>query len=189
MNAITGRGAVLTFAVPRQRASKLPPSGLPETDEASSTSEAMMMHEVVMGDSKARRWILLTLTVAAYVSVSAMLASVPAALATSSYADATGQRCASCHVGQPSQAVLTADGQRFAAIPTHRTDPAGAWAIVVGSGAPIVPVQVPSQLPRTGDARSPTVELIALFSGLALMVIGGVLATGGRRRLGLNRRR
>src|SRR5581483_951689 len=71
--------------------------------------------EVGMSRSTIRRWTELMLLLAAVGSVTAMLAGAPSALATASYADATGQRCAACHVGQPSQAVLTAEGQRFAA--------------------------------------------------------------------------
>jgi hypothetical protein len=124
-------------------------------------------------------WLLIGVPVLVGVLLAAVSAMSPPALATSSYAEATGQRCATCHVGPPGQGVLTADGQRFAAVPSHRTDPAGAWAVVVGSGATGAPVPAPSRLPRTGEGQSAPVAWVALCIGLALITAGGVLAAGG----------
>jgi hypothetical protein len=117
-------------------------------------------------------------------ALAALLMLPHQAVATPSYADATGQRCATCHVGQPGQAVLTDQGQRFAAIATHRTDPAGAWAVVVGSGAAGAPVQIPSQLPRTGEVSAPILGRWAPGIGAILIAFGGALAAVGRRRGG-----
>jgi len=140
-----------------------------------------------MSRSTIRRWTELMLLLAAVGSVTAMLAGAPSALATASYADATGQRCAACHVGQPSQAVLTAEGQRFAAVPTHRTDPAGAWTMVAGAASPTVPGQAPAQLPRTGDEPGSGSPLGAAVVGLVLLVVGSLIVTRGRH--GVTRRR
>lgn len=54
----------------------------------------------------------------------------PSAGAIMSFAQATGQPCSKCHVNPSGSPELNALGTAFAAIPTHETDPAGAFAQV-----------------------------------------------------------
>lgn len=53
--------------------------------------------------------------------------------ALSSYASATSQACGVCHVNPSGGGARTALGAAFEAIPSHATDPAGAWAQVSGA--------------------------------------------------------
>lgn len=57
------------------------------------------------------------------------------------YAAATGQPCATCHVNPAGGGPRNAKGQAFEAIPTHATDPAGAFA-QLNAPAPAVPAPV-----------------------------------------------
>ena len=109
------------------------------------------------------------------------------AMATPDYARATGQSCATCHVGQPAARTFTALGQQFAANPIHMSDPATAWAQVQAAGGPSgpAPVQTPRQLPRTGEDPRLPVAPVALIAGLCLVVFGAVLlGTRPRRQRG-----
>jgi hypothetical protein len=69
----------------------------------------------------------LGLLVAAIVS---MLDVAQTASATSDYAESLSQPCVSCHVTSTAP-TLNARGLSFEAVPTHRSDPAGAWNIAV----------------------------------------------------------
>ncbi|MBI2909542.1 MAG: hypothetical protein HYX92_18010 [Chloroflexi bacterium] len=68
------------------------------------------------------------------------------------YAAKTGQACGTCHVNPAGGGTLTATGQAFAAIPTHISDPAGAWAQVAAAPAP-APAPVPAPAPAPAAAR------------------------------------
>lgn len=127
------------------------------------------------------------------------------ALALPAYAAATGQACSVCHVNPAGGGTLTAKGQAFAAISTHASDPAGAWAQVnapaaaptaapaapaaapaapaapaAAPAAPAAPAAAPKALPTTGD--------IGEFSQLptALLYLSAAFAGLG---LSLRRRR
>lgn len=77
---------------------------------------------------------LLGIVVATGIALTGYMAAAPTpTLATGSYAQATGQSCGVCHVSPAGGGQLTARGAAFAAIPTHRADPAGAWAQMSGS--------------------------------------------------------
>ena len=129
------------------------------------------------------RWLFPVLAGAALLLLA--LAEPGPAMATPDYARATGQSCGTCHVGQPSAAgPFTAIGQQFAALPLHRSDPAAAWAQIQATGATgaPAPVQVPSQLPRTGDDPRLPVAPVALLAGLSLILLGAVLVVTRRAR-------
>ncbi len=128
------------------------------------------------------RWLLPLLTGTALLLLA--LAEPGPAMATPDYARATGQACATCHVGQPAAQTFTALGQQFAAIPLHTTDPATAWAQVQAAGASSAPapVQTPRQLPRTGEDPRFPVAPVALLVGLSLVMLGAVLLSAGPRR-------
>ncbi len=122
------------------------------------------------------------------------------ALALPAYASATGQPCSTCHVNPAGGGTLTAKGQAFAAISTHATNPAGAWAQVnapaapapapaapaaAPAAAPSAPAAAPaparpSTLPTTGDAGT------ASQLPMALMYLSAALGGLG---LSLRRRR
>lgn len=69
-----------------------------------------------------------------------------------SYAAATGQTCGTCHVNPAGGGPRNATGQAFQAIPTHATDPAGAWAQL---NAP-TPVPTPAPAPSVQPTPAPT---------------------------------
>ena len=63
------------------------------------------------------------------------------------YAGATGEGCATCYVNPFGGGPRTAIGQAFEAVPTHSSDPAGAWALVSSlSGRAYLP-----ELPRNSN--------------------------------------
>lgn len=81
------------------------------------------------------------------------------------YAAATGQPCATCHVNPAGGGTLTATGTSFAAIPTHSTDPAGAWAQL---SAPAAPAPAPAPAPAApAPAPAAGVAVSAVISGVA----------------------
>jgi uncharacterized repeat protein (TIGR01451 family) len=59
------------------------------------------------------------------------------------YAAKTGQPCATCHVNPAGGGARNATGQAFEAIPTHSTDPAGAFAQATGAKPAAAPAVVP----------------------------------------------
>ncbi len=66
----------------------------------------------------------------------ALLTWIPATQALPTYPSVIGMGvvCGTCHVNPAGGGPRNADGMAFEAIPTHMTDPAGAWAMVVGGG-------------------------------------------------------
>ena len=119
-----------------------------------------------------------------------LAALLPAtAFALPAYAAATGQACSVCHVNPAGGGARTAKGQAFAAVSTHATNPAGAWAQInaapaapapaapapaapaaprpapAAPAAPAAPVagNAPSTLPTTGDAGTASQIPIALM--------------------------
>ncbi len=118
------------------------------------------------------------------------------ALALPAYATATGQPCSTCHVNPAGGGTLTAKGSAFAAIPTHATNAAAAWAQVnapaaapapaTAAPAPAAPAApaatprpaapaatpAPGTLPTTGDAPEPSTLPMALT--LAAIGIGAL---------------
>ena len=124
---------------------------------------------------------------ASAVPVVAALAVPAPVVARPEYAAATGQPCATCHVSPAGGGPRTPIGQAFMAIPTHATDPAGAWAQVVASqgstpGPPPAPAQLPRQLPRTGSSPEPAPEAL-LALGAALLGLGALILSLSRLRL------
>ncbi len=99
----------------------------------------------------------------------AALAPAPGS-AVSDYTGSTGQPCIACHVTGTSPD-LNARGQAFAAVPTHRTDPVGAWA------------EVERAFPEASSLRSSGFPFVPALLGL--LVVGGtvyLLAVQARRR-------
>lgn len=92
------------------------------------------------------------------VAIVVLIGSVLWALQTRSsvalpdYTTKTGQICGSCHVNPAGGGPLTAKGQAFAAIATHITDPAGAWAQISGVAA------APPPPPAAAEALQVTIE-------------------------------
>lgn len=97
---------------------------------------------------KALNDIAISMMVIGAVVVVASLIAPATTSALPQYATATGQACGVCHVNPAGGGALTARGQAFAAIPTHATDPAGAFT---QSGA-----AAPAATPTTAPAASPT---------------------------------
>ena len=76
-----------------------------------------------------------TIFAATALVIAAFVVSATSALALPTYSTATGQPCTTCHTTATGGA-LNATGQAFAAIPTHATNPAAAFAQVSASAAP-----------------------------------------------------
>lgn len=95
-----------------------------------------------------KRTLILFVVVSMVAALGLLLRPTPGT-ALPDYASKTGQVCATCHVNPAGGGTLTARGQAFAAIGTHTTDPAGAWAQVSGAPAP-----APAPAPATGGPVS-----------------------------------
>ncbi len=75
----------------------------------------------------------LAITVVAVLGAAGLLLALAGPTPTAAlprYAGATGQGCATCHINPFGGGPRTAIGQAFEAVPTHSSDPAGAWALV-----------------------------------------------------------
>ncbi|MBI2906412.1 MAG: hypothetical protein HYX92_02015 [Chloroflexi bacterium] len=88
-----------------------------------------------------------------FTGIVALLWQPGTSLAVPNYAAATGQACGVCHINPGGGGPRTAIGQLFEAIPTHSTNPAGAWAIVLSSltptptNTPVPPTVTPTNTP------------------------------------------
>lgn len=80
--------------------------------------------------------------------------STAPAEANGNYASATGQSCGVCHVDTGGGGPLTTKGSQFAAISTHRTDPAGAWAQIS------TPTATATTVPPTATTVPPTATTV-----------------------------
>lgn len=126
-------------------------------------------------------------------------------LALPTYAAATGQSCATCHINPAGGGPRTAIGQRFEAIATHSTDPAGAWAQVQAqiaqptatteppaatpttapaAATPTSPAAAPKPAATTAPAAKPTTKLPTTgdpfdIASLWMLIGGGSLTAGG----------
>lgn len=67
------------------------------------------------------------------------------------YAAATGQVCATCHVNPAGGGVRTAVGQSFEAIPSHVSDPVGAFAQATAGASSAMPILLSPAPSRTGQ--------------------------------------
>src|SRR5512142_3297327 len=88
-------------------------------------------------------------------TVSAILVALFTASATfalPAYAAATGQPCSTCHVNPAGGGTLTATGSAFAAIPTHSTNPAAAFAQVSAPAKAPAPAAPAAPAPAAGAA-------------------------------------
>ena len=105
------------------------------------------------------RLTLAVLALAALLAASAVII-LPAArtMALPDYATKTGQSCGACHVNPAGGGPLTTPGQAFAAIPTHATDPAGAWAQYSGAAPAPVPAAPEAPAPAAPAALQVTIE-------------------------------
>ena len=83
-----------------------------------------------------------------------MIAMATVTDALPQYAAATGQPCSTCHINPAGGGPRNATGQAFEAIPTHSTDPAGAFAQISHPAAP-APTQAPTPAPAPPAAPSP----------------------------------
>ncbi|MCL5027021.1 MAG: hypothetical protein M1531_11115 [Chloroflexi bacterium] len=79
--------------------------------------------------------LMVSMTVIA-VPIIMLLAQPAPGVAMPDYAAATGQACGTCHISPGGGGPLTDAGNAFAAIDSHASDPAGAWAQVSGVSAP-----------------------------------------------------
>lgn len=96
-----------------------------------------------------------SLTMAVVLFAASLLALTLAPTSTTAlpaYAAATGQACAVCHVNPAGGGPFTATGQRFAAVPTHATNPAAAWASL---SAPAGQAPAPAAPSAPSTAPSP----------------------------------
>lgn len=76
------------------------------------------------------------------------------------YAAATGQACGTCHVNPGGGGTLTATGQAFAAVPSHSSDPSGAFAQATAPApAPAPAAPAPAQAPAPTPAPSSSVSV------------------------------
>lgn len=75
------------------------------------------------------------------------------------YAAATGQACGTCHVNPAGGGPRNATGQAFEAIPTHATDPAGAFAQATAPA--------PAPAPAPVAAPAPSSQVTVSISGAA----------------------
>ncbi len=136
---------------------------------------------------RSRHLILLATTMLAMVG---FIVSATAAAALPAYAAATGQPCSTCHVNPAGGGTLTSTGQAFAAIPTHATNPAAAFAQVSAPAkapAPAAPAPAPAApapaaapagaapatLPSTGEVEAASALPLAFsFLGAAFAGLG-----------------
>lgn len=125
------------------------------------------------------------------VAVAALIATVSWVLQTGisvalpDYATKTGQSCGTCHVSPAGGGPLTAQGQAFAAIATHTTDPAGAWAQVTGvaqAPAPAAPAVLQATMDGTLLEDGSAVYSITLknssTSDVADLFVAGTIPSG-----------
>lgn len=85
------------------------------------------------------------------VAAAVVLARPTTGAALPAYAAATGQACSACHVNPAGGGTLTNVGQAFQAVPTHATDPAGAFAQVTPATQP-----APAAQPTAAPTSAPT---------------------------------
>ena len=84
-----------------------------------------------------------------------MIAMATVTDALPQYAAATGQPCATCHVNPAGGGPRNATGQAFEAIPTHSTDPAGAFAQISHTAPAPAPTQAPAPAATQTPAPAP----------------------------------
>lgn len=100
------------------------------------------------------------------------------------YATKTGQSCGACHANPAGGGTLTAQGQAFAAIATHISDPAGAWSQVSGAAAapaPAAPAALQVTIEGTLDDGTATYSVIlknASSTDLADIFIAATVPSG-----------
>ena len=114
------------------------------------------------------------------------------ARAVPDYTTQTGQACAVCHVAGSSE--LNDIGEAFEAVPSHHTDPAGAWAqlatapgVATPTPGAATPTATPGGLPPTGggnDAGGSPSWLLWLTAGLGSALLVSSLALVQRVRRG-----
>ncbi|MCL4533997.1 MAG: hypothetical protein M1370_02425 [Bacteroidetes bacterium] len=99
------------------------------------------------------RTLILLLAILCVVAALALLLRPTPTSALPSYAAATGQACGTCHVDPAGGGPRNDVGQAFEAIPTHSTDPAGAWAQISGAPAPapVPPSEEATPTPASSD--------------------------------------
>ncbi|TAK36599.1 MAG: DUF11 domain-containing protein [Chloroflexota bacterium] len=111
-------------------------------------------------------------------------APIKSSLALPDYATKTGQSCGTCHVNPAGGGTLTAQGQAFAAIATHITDPAGAWAQVSGAApapTPAAPQGLQVTIEGTLDDGTATYSITlknSSSSDVADIFIAGTVPSG-----------
>lgn len=105
---------------------------------------------------KTLRGTILLIALATVIAAAVALIRPTPSEALPDYAAQTGQACATCHVNPAGGGTLTDKGKAFQAIPTHTTDPLGAWNQV--SGAP-APATTPAPAP------APSSDIVVSLSG------------------------
>lgn len=92
-------------------------------------------------------------------SVTIFLAGAEPSMALPNYAAATGQACGSCHIDPTGGGTLSDIGQAFAAVGSHASDPAGAWAQISAPApepaAPADAESAPDSAPANDAAPEP----------------------------------
>lgn len=131
------------------------------------------------------RLTLVVLALAALLAVSVVfILPTSTTSALPDYTTKTGQSCGTCHVNPAGGGPLTAQGQAFAAIATHTTDPTGAWAQVSGTApapAPAAPVTLEVTIEGTLDDGTVTYSITlknSSSSDIADIFIAGTVSSG-----------
>jgi uncharacterized repeat protein (TIGR01451 family) len=131
-----------------------------------------------MSLSASRRTALLVAAVFATTLLLLLPAQVTALM---TFAQATGQPCITCHT-TPTGAggVLNAFGQRFTAIPSHETDPAGAFAQLTATTqpSPQTPQQSPISVSMAGVMGVGTASYMIEVRNSGTVDIGNVYVAG-----------
>ncbi|MDO8691209.1 MAG: LPXTG cell wall anchor domain-containing protein [Dehalococcoidia bacterium] len=107
------------------------------------------------------RWVAALVASAGAVILATGLFGATTGLALPDYTAKTGQACGICHVNPVGAGALTARGTAFAAIATHSSDPAGAFA-QSGTAAPAAtattapaPAATPTAAPKPAATAAP----------------------------------
>jgi LPXTG-motif cell wall-anchored protein len=91
-------------------------------------------------------------------------------LAMPQYAAATGQPCSTCHVNPAGGGARNAFGQRFEAIPTHSTDPLGAYRQLTQAQATPAPTVAATRAPTVAATPAATPAATAAATPRATVV-------------------
>lgn len=100
--------------------------------------------------SVSKKMVISAIIIGFIAAIAALARPVPTA-ALPDYAAKTGQACGVCHVNPAGGGQRTPLGQRFESVPTHTTDPAGAFAQAQAAAQP-TPTTAPAKPTATATA-------------------------------------